>query len=80
MARKEKDRLADALRRLVRRGSAGVAPQGPGLAPPTPFDALLEARIRALERQVEEVKGRVNGLFFLLLGSLAVEVVLRLLR
>ncbi len=43
------------------------------------FRAVIEERLRNLERQLDEVKGRVNGLIFLLGGAVAVQVVLRLL-
>ena len=43
------------------------------------FRAVIEERLRNLERQLDEVKGRVNGLIFLLVGAVAVQFVLRLL-
>lgn len=49
------------------------------LAPCSPFGALLEERQRALERQVAEIRSRVNGLIFLVLGAVVVELVLRVM-
>ena len=43
------------------------------------FRAVIEERLRNLERQLDEVKGRVNGLIFLLGGAVATQFVLRLL-
>ncbi len=43
------------------------------------FRAVIVERLRNLERQLDEVKGRVNGLIFLLGGAVAVQFVLRLL-
>ncbi len=43
------------------------------------FRAVIEERLRNLERQLDEVKGRVNVLIFLLGGAVAVQFVLRLL-
>ncbi len=43
------------------------------------FRAVIEERLRNLERQLDEVKGRVNGLIFLLGGAVAAQFVLRLL-
>lgn len=43
------------------------------------FRAALDERLRSLERQLDEVKGRVNGLLFLLAGAVATQIVLRLL-
>ena len=43
------------------------------------FRAVMDERLRNLERQLDEVKGRVNGLLFLLAGAVASQSVLRLL-
>ena len=43
------------------------------------FRAVVDERLRSLERQLDEVKGRVNGLIFLLAGAVAAQLVLRLL-
>jgi hypothetical protein len=37
-------------------------------------------RLRGLERQIDEVKGRVNGLIFLLAGTVAAQLLIRLLE
>lgn len=37
----------------------------------------FEERLRALERDVSEIKARVNGLLFTVVGALAAEVVTR---
>jgi len=44
------------------------------------FRATVNERLRGLERQLDEVKGRVNGLIFLLAGTVAAQLVLRLLE
>jgi hypothetical protein len=49
-------------------------------AGPITFRAVMEERLRNLERQLDELKGRVNGLLFLLAGAVATEVVLRFVR
>jgi hypothetical protein len=46
----------------------------------TTFRAVMEERLSNVERQLDELKGRVNGLLFLLAGAVATEIVLRLLR
>ncbi|GEM_PF-1273320 len=63
-------RLEKALRRLLalRRGyrvSLGVVP--------------LEARLQRLEEEVREIKGRINGLIFVVLGAVIAQLLLRLL-
>lgn len=44
------------------------------------FRAAVDERLRSLERQLDEVKGRVNGLLFLLAGAVATQVILKLLE
>ena len=67
------EELKRAIRRLSRPSEPGV-----DLSPQTPFEALLAERIKGLERQVDELKGRVNGLIFLVAGAVIVQVVLNL--
>ena len=43
------------------------------------FRAAVDLRLQNLERQLDELKGRINGLLFLLAGAVATNVVLRLL-
>ena len=42
---------------------------------PLPANATVELRLAHLEAELGEVRSRVNGLFFAVLGSLALEVV-----
>jgi hypothetical protein len=44
------------------------------------FRAATEQRLRSLEREVAEVKGRVNGLIFVVTGAVVTQVVLKLLQ
>ena len=69
------EKLKDAIRGLRR-----PAPPGVDLSPRSPFDALLDARLQALERQVDELKDRVHGLMFLVAGAVIVQVVLSFFR
>lgn len=50
------------------------------LAPTNTFEALLDERIKALEKALGEVKGRINGLLLTVVGAVIVEVVLKLVR
>jgi hypothetical protein len=43
------------------------------------FRAVVDERLRSLERQLDEVKARVNGLIFLLAGTVAAQLIMRLL-
>ena len=68
------EELKKAIEKLKRPPEGGV-----DLSPRTPFDALLAERIKGLERQVDELKGRVNGLMLLVAGAVIVQVILNLL-
>ena len=70
-------RLAEALRRFRRSPDAGG--EVPARVSAAEFRAAAEQRLRALEREVAEVKGRVNGLIFVVAGAVITQVVLRLL-
>lgn len=50
------------------------------LVPGCAFGALVRERLEDLERHLEEVKARLNGLLFLVAGAVVVEIVLRLVR
>lgn len=42
------------------------------------FRAVVAERLRALERDVAEVRSRVNGLLFVVAGAVVTQIVLRL--
>jgi hypothetical protein len=68
------EELVSAIRRLAH-------PRPPvEIKPGCAFGNLVDERLRALEGAVDEIRGRVNALFFLVVGAVAVEVVLRLVR
>ena len=69
------DELENAIRKLRK-------PSSPTLdrSPASTFDALLEQRIGHLERNVDELKTRVNGLVFLVAGAVIVQIVLGFFR
>ena len=69
------DELKNAIRKLRKSSSPTV-----DLSPVSTFDALLEQRIGHLERNVDELKTRVNGLVFLVAGAVIVQIVLGLFR
>ena len=43
------------------------------------FRARVEERLRNLESQVEELKGRINGLLFFIAGTVVAQTLLRVL-
>ncbi len=68
------EEMREAARRLRRDLWDGV-----NLSPRSAFDALLDARLNVLERQVDDLKGRVNGLIFLVIAAVIVQIVIGLL-
>jgi hypothetical protein len=73
MARKIERAIASLSRRRARANKPRAGTQDH-----TTFRATVDERLRNLEKQLDEVKGRVNGLLFLLAGAVATQVVLRL--
>jgi hypothetical protein len=65
-------RLSEALSRFRRPVGRSIGDGG--------FRAATEERLRGLERELAEVKARVNGLLFLVAGAVVVQVVLGLSR
>ena len=64
-------RRRDAQRRI----DAGAAPDA--MSAPA-FRAVVAQRLHALERDVAEVRARINGLLFVVAGAVITQVVLRL--
>jgi hypothetical protein len=64
-----------ALRR--RRASRTTAADLESMSAPA-FRVVVAERLRALERDVGEVRARVNGLLFVVAGAVVTQVVLRL--
>ncbi len=71
--------LERAIARLRRRRPEPLGNEPLAGLSPEAFRAVVDERLRNLERQLDEVKGRVNGLIFLLAGAVATQLVLRLL-
>ena len=70
-------RLEQALARFRRRQQAAKPPTGRGSEA---FRARVEERLRNLEQQVSEIKGRVNGLIFLVAGTALTQVIIKVLQ
>jgi hypothetical protein len=45
-----------------------------------PFRAVVEERLSHLEQQLGELKGRVNGLIFLVAGTALTQVIIKILQ
>ena len=79
------DDLKDIIRKLARgpdfmgvRAEKRVA--GVDVSPGCAFGALLDQRLADVEQSLDEMKTRLNGLIFLLIGTVLVEVIMRLVR
>lgn len=71
------DRLAEALRVLARaRRTTPSAPRVEAAAPPSLAEVGL--RLSALEREVGEVRSRVNGVLFAVVASVLAQLVSKL--
>ena len=73
------EQLTSAIRKLAGRGRGHPHPSldiSPGCA----FGAVVEERLKDLDRHIDEVKGRLNGLLFLVIGAVLVQVIMRLVE
>ncbi len=69
-------RLNEALGSIRRRTDDGGSSRSRVSA--AEFRAATEQRLQSLEREVAEVKGRINGLIFVVASAVITQVVLRL--
>ena len=69
----ERDELKEAIGRL-----RGTSRPKVDVSPGSTFEALLEQRIRDMERHVDELKARINWMMFLIAGAIIAQIVLGL--
>jgi hypothetical protein len=72
--------MADALERAISRFRRSPEKNGasPRRTSAAAFRSAVELRLSNLERDVGDLKGRINGLIFVVLGAVIAQVVLRL--
>ena len=70
--------LEEAIAGLFRRGKERPQEEVASLSAGA-FRAVVDTRLGTLERQLDELKGRVNGLLFLVAGTVLAQVIIRLL-
>jgi hypothetical protein len=74
-------RLEQALARFRRGRQAAQEAAKPATARGSDtFRVRVEERLRNLEQQVNEIKGRVNGLIFLVAGTALTQVIIKVLQ
>ncbi len=71
----ERDDLKEAISSLKSKGLRKV-----DVSPGSTFEALLEQRIQDMERHVDELKNRINGLVFVVVGAVIAQLVLSLIK
>ena len=71
-------KLEEAIRRFRRRTDEDA--RVPARVSAAKFRAATEERLRSLEREIAEVKARVNGLIFVVAGAAISQIVLNLIR
>ena len=74
--RVEKDAAA-ALRARVARWRAGAERKEVDLAPGSAYEAMTRQKVEALADDLKEIKGRLNGLLWMLARAIVLDVVLR---
>lgn len=70
------DQLETAIRRFRKTDGDGAA----GRVTTAAFRAAVEQRLSGLERDVGELRGRINGLIFVVLGAVVTQVVLKVVQ
>lgn len=76
--------LKSALGKLAMAARSSSPKEGRGekldLTPGCAFGALVEQQLRQIDLELAEVKGRLNGLIFLVVSAVVVEVVVKLVK
>jgi hypothetical protein len=72
------NQLTQTIKKLVGKSKARSRASEAGIAPGCAYGMLVEERMRLAEREVRELKGRINGLLFLLVALVIAEVIFRL--
>ncbi len=79
--KRDKGQLEEALGRLGRRWWASKPASAPiSLTPGCAYGVRYAQLLEDLQKDLAEVKMRLNGLLFLLAGAVALELVMRLVR
>ncbi len=70
--------LSEAIRKLFHGRKSVVPERTPvDISPGCAFGAVVDQRLKDMSEQIEELKGRINGLIFLVIGAVIVELVMR---
>ncbi|HLB28811.1 MAG TPA: hypothetical protein VJM69_01625 [Dehalococcoidia bacterium] len=80
MVREGPSHYVGALARAGRAPEEGVSRRRRRSQEEDAFRARMEERLWNLEQQLAEVRGRINTLFFLTMGAVLIQVVLKLIE
>jgi hypothetical protein len=72
------DQLERAVRRFRKEDDADDTTQVASRISAAAFRASVEERLTGLERDAGELRGRINGLIFVVIGAVVTQVVLKL--
>ena len=78
MGAEELKRTIKALAERARKGRESSQPSGIDVSPGCAFGAVVGERLRAMEQNLGELKTRLNGLIFVVMGAVVVDIILRL--
>ena len=76
MERVDEQARAEALRGQIRRWRREEG--GVELRPASAYEAVTRQMVEALAEDLREIKGRLNGLLWMLSGAIVIDVVIRL--
>jgi hypothetical protein len=63
---------------MEHRMSAGEARRIVQVGPSTAYEAVTRSMVEGLADDVKEIRDRINGLFWLIAGTVAIDLVLRI--
>ena len=78
MADDSSRQLAETTKRLFDRARGRRQAREVGIDPGCAYGMIADERLRLTEREVRELKGRINGLLFLLIALVIAELIVRL--
>jgi hypothetical protein len=74
---RERADLAEALRTQVRHSRSRAGP-GVELTPSSAYEAVTRQMVEALAEDLAEIKGRLNGLLWMMASAIAIDVLARI--
>jgi len=62
------------------RGDAAARQRGGELGPASIYEAVTRQMVESLTADLQEIKGRLNGLLFMVAGAMVVDIALRIVN